>query len=146
MNKQELRIGNYIAIINRDTAINYVEDYAMKVVEINTFDLAIIKPKENLAHKKEVLIKSLADVSGIKITFDILTNLGFKDLSHDKNKWGCRIEVNASDELCWYRQDNNIRYQTKGNGFTRDYNIKYVHQLQNLYFALTGEELVFSEA
>ena len=23
--------------------------------------------------------------------------------------------------------------------------IKYVHQLQNLYFALTGEELVFTE-
>lgn len=35
-----------------------------------------------------------------------------------------------------------IRYQSRGSGWTTQLpHIKFVHQLQNLFFALTGEEL-----
>jgi hypothetical protein len=86
------------------------------------------------------------EYSPIEITEDWLIDLGFKDLSSVNNKMAYRLDVNSVDELCWYKQDNNVRYQTKASGFTRDFNIKYVHQLQNLYFALTGDELVLSES
>lgn len=83
----------------------------------------------------------------IPLTPEILEKCGFVDPS--ENGWGCRLSINSADELCWYRQDgpewgghgNTVRYQSKGSGFTRDFNVKYLHQLQNLYFALAGEEL-----
>jgi len=135
--KQQLRVGNILHHIGFGTC---------KVLGIyNDGNIHICNIKDN--DKQHLVLEQFSyRLEEVPITFDLLINAGFKDLSHDNNKMGCRIEVNSSDELCWYRQDNRLRYQTKSNGFTRDFNIKYVHQLQNLYFALTGGELVFSEA
>lgn len=89
-----------------------------------------------------------ASAEPIDLTFDVLSLCGFVDRAN--NGWGCRLSINSSDELCWYIQDapefgglgNTVRYQTKGSGFSRDFNVKYLHQLQNLFFCLTGLELV----
>ena len=71
------------------------------------------------------------------ITPELLQRYGFKVPAG--NGWGYRMDVNSVDELCWYKQDGFLRYQTKGEGFTRSLeHIKYFHQLQNLYFSLTG--------
>lgn len=86
---------------------------------------------------------ALEDFEPIPITYELLLQLGFIDPA--KNGWGCRISVNSSDEICWYLQDGGVRYQTKLSGFTRELNIKYIHQLQNAYYVLTGEELTVKE-
>lgn len=81
----------------------------------------------------------------IPITPDILQQFGFVDPAN--NGWGLRLYLNEADELVWYLQDQQfhgearIKYQTRGSGFTRDFGIRYVHQLQNLFHALTGTEL-----
>lgn len=69
-------------------------------------------------------------------------------------KFGFRLSVGAA----WYNDKFNDSYFKEnfrlnkwddGRLFLWDYKfpneIKYVHQLQNLYFALTGEELIINE-
>lgn len=75
----------------------------------------------------------------VPITPELLEICGFVD--HAGNGWGSRLQLNSTDELAWYKQDNSLKYQTQGSGFSRDFSIKYLHQLQNLFFALTGDEL-----
>jgi len=69
-------------------------------------------------------------IVGIELTEEWLLKLGFNnldiDISYCKDDFSC-IEAN-SGYLFWH----------KGHSLLI---IKYVHQLQNLYFALTGEEL-----
>lgn len=76
----------------------------------------------------------------IPLTPEILEAAGLKMVG-EKPFFSMRIQLNKTDELCWYSQDKELRYQTIGSGFTRYYKTKFMHQLQNLYFALTGEEL-----
>lgn len=78
----------------------------------------------------------------IPLSYELLGKCGFIDPA--KNGLGQRISVNSVDELCWYSQDNCLKYQTKGSGFSRDFNIKYLHQLQNIYFMLTMAELTIN--
>jgi hypothetical protein len=80
-------------------------------------------------------------VSGIPLSPEILEGCGFIDPA--KNGMGYRLSINAMDELCWYKQDAELRYQTRGSGFTRNFGVKYLHQLQNLFHSLVGIELTF---
>lgn len=73
-------------------------------------------------------------IEPIPLTEELLVRFGFKN--------GCLEIVNGlllwvDDEL-WITYTNGIRSGCLSH-------IKYVHQLQNLYFALTGEELTLSE-
>lgn len=85
----------------------------------------------------------------IEITEKMLIDLGFKKtpISDDDgyyfsielsdNKY-CDLSILSGDkngyiEVCLFPYESIFRY-------------KYVHQLQNLYFALTGDELVLSES
>jgi hypothetical protein len=78
----------------------------------------------------------------IPLTIAILKLCGFVDYA--KNGCGCRLYLNNTDELFFGIQDNALRYQTRGSGFTRDFNIKSLHQLQTFYYLLTGKELEVS--
>lgn len=71
----------------------------------------------------------------IPLTEDWLLKFGFEEkpkYSHPKY-WKGNYFCNLNGEF----YTNNESYE----GETLSTNIKYVHQLQNLYFALTGEEL-----
>ena len=51
-----------------------------------------------------------------------------------------RLKLNNYNEISFsiYNGDVNV---SRCNYNKKDYKIRFVHQLQNLYFALTGEEL-----
>lgn len=84
------------------------------------------------------------DYSPILITEEWLINLGFEHYKTDKSnvyKSGIFMFVYTFDG-----RFKGKRMVTLANALTLDENnIKYVHQLQNLYFALTGEELKTQE-
>jgi hypothetical protein len=68
----------------------------------------------------------------IELTFDWLLKFGFKQDSDLKNSF-CRFGI-------WFNKNNmEATYLSQ-----KLIKIKYVHQLQNLFFSLVGEELVFS--
>lgn len=77
----------------------------------------------------------------IPITEEWILKFGFKDRSGDlQNKMGYGVEINNAMEIVWYRQGSQTLFQTIGNGFIIKH-VKYVHELQNLYFALIGNDL-----
>jgi len=74
----------------------------------------------------------------IPITEEWLLKFGFNEISFKEtsDNW-FRIPVDES--FLWYTLNNEFFI----NGIGSD--LKYVHQLQNLYFALTSEELTIKE-
>lgn len=77
----------------------------------------------------------ISDINPIPLTEEWLTKFGFvfgielQDFVKGKHQF---IELNC---LCGYFSENDIFY------YAEKTKLKYVHQLQNLYFAITGEEL-----
>ena len=123
----ELRIGNLIyGVSDRIEEITYI---TKKFVKTNLLKI-----------DAESQIFEIEHLSPIPLTEEWLLKFGFKDRSGIlKNKMSYGIEIGKM-EIAWYRQDNKTRFQTIENGFILKY-VTYVHELQNLFFALTGEEL-----
>jgi hypothetical protein len=75
----------------------------------------------------------------IQLTPEILEKTGFDvRIEEHSNKWYIGINTITHDwlfDLVWIHGDSCPFYK---NGFHKIY---FLHQLQNLYFALTGEEL-----
>lgn len=73
---------------------------------------------------------NLKNTEPIPLTPEILENAGFEALDHGARDTSfCRNNF----FLRWYVIEEVVRYEGR--------EIKYLHQLQNLYFALVGEEL-----
>lgn len=115
----------------------------------------MIKPKElrigNLVHAEvglpslevhEMLYADFCEpltfqlIHPIPITEEWLIKLGFKIPSKNESHPFGNYK-NTSARIIISRNYQTNGYQTDGN-----IDIKYVHQLQNIYFYLTGEELV----
>lgn len=129
----ELRLGNLIEVIGLVGPTKIIGGVSVEIgkpLPIGAFDSI-----ERIGTALYEL------VNPIPLTAAWLQRFGFVDPAG--NGAALRLSINSADELCFYCLGvPELRYQTKGSGFTRDFNVKYVHQLQNLYFALTGEELM----
>jgi len=121
MEARELRIGNLIYDYN---------NRLITVIAIIKEDCYFIECNEN--HSKYLL----EDINPIPLTEDWLEIFGFK---YDYGRWEKEyyneyvFEIEKIPEGCIL--SINCGEYTEGKPF------KHVHQLQNLYFALTGEEL-----
>jgi hypothetical protein len=143
MKTNELRIGNFVKLGKKK---NTLEVYGVK-----SFDVGIegISNELNvyLMDKKYIYnVVSDEDIKPIKITEEWLLKFGFKKTD---NKYmdnyiipistGYWHSVNYDNEDCeWYYNND---YSDASCYYVAS--IKYVHQLQNLYFALTRKELTF---
>ncbi len=120
MKVNQLRIGNYVTDSIQTGAITVFNN-----------DACVLK------HKSGIVKCRISDLSPIPLTEEWLLKFGFKksnvycfgnhkliieSLMGDRHS--CRYRINP-DESIWISE------------------LHYVHQLQNLYFALTGEELTF---
>lgn len=135
MKATELRIGNYINTINRGGEVHLPDDTVFTIQKLGSkCELCIIdkKPWEEI-NLPEIFYY---DLSPIPLTEEWLLKFGFNLLG------------NTISHACF--GDNPITHdymikliKTDKEWFYKNsyHEIKYVHQLQNLYFALTGEEL-----
>ena len=116
MEAKELKLGNFVKLIHGEKPFNVVlsinEEY-ISVDEI-TFDYT-----------------ERIEVEPIEITKDWLLKFGFKRSENDS--WFDKDFISIS-------KSNNVSIFLK-EWFKLDVKIKYVHELQNLYFALTKKEL-----
>lgn len=134
MKSNELRTGNF------------VKCFGIREV------IAIKKDKIKVRHESKhgnfiiewVPITSLS-LEPIKLNEEWLLTNGFKKREEILNSnfvtFGIGENIITKDYamlIKYFRDDNIFFYQ---NGF---HTIKYIHQLQNLYFALTGEELILT--
>ncbi|MDV3750638.1 hypothetical protein CMU19_04425 [Elizabethkingia anophelis] len=117
MKASELRIGNYLKHSELSDIIKVI---------------AVGKDYIHILFNNETLYESIKWFTPIPLTEEWLLKFGFILKSnvdgeyYEKN--GVRVLILRSDVIQFYF----------GNPSTKE---KYVHELQNLYFALTGEEL-----
>ena len=117
MKANELRIGNWVHFENESSAGNFQAD----VDTIYDVD------------------RKLALLSPIPLTEEWLVKFGFvKDGKYDYLLKRDGFEIWNS---CDFHTDNGDKFLFIGNMPDLEMRFIHVHQLQNLYFALTGEEL-----
>lgn len=137
MEINELRVGNYVSY--------------------NGFNLKVYSfenkyPRSEKRYDNVVLVDLLFDgfiteilheVKGIPLTEEILLNCGFEKINHicgysfysfDRKSLK---DTNAYMPLDIYLNPNHAKIAN----FTVKQNVEYVHQLQNLFFAINGKEL-----
>lgn len=119
----ELRIGNWVNFAEDDTHF--------EITEITKEGLFVKNPEE------ETWIE-LETFSGIPLTPEILVKCGFEESYKSEYTrrfdHGIRVDVGAG----WNLVNNRFHVRYIGEKFTH---IKSLHQLQNLYYVLTGDEL-----
>lgn len=130
MEANELRIGNIITADN----INLIRVDEIKWVGHQGY-IARMNMYRNSPYPSYVDLP-LSMANGIPLTEEILTEwCGYRPMY---NRWfGApnNVECDLSKKADKYYLDINCGDNIVGEG------IKYLHQLQNLYFALSGEEL-----
>ncbi len=134
MKANELRVGNYVQTDN-STPPHYID-----IITVDSIlDLGKYGGKINNNH--DSWDWDLENIHPIPLTEEWLLKFGFeKLLIGDGNEY--LIDVNG---LGW---SINIKSKYVGFDYLENTEIAkclYVHQLQNLYFALTGEELQLKE-
>lgn len=135
----ELRLGNY------------VQDRGGKVLKIDTFETThngeeyVLKVGQRMfvnGNEVHPLTEYSDYLQPIPLSDEWLAKFGFDDdgfRQYTLLNWGIKVVESLASKGSW------IVYQ----GFLRQFQeiaeVQYIHQLQNLFFALTGEELKLNE-
>ncbi|WP_333615719.1 hypothetical protein [Bacteroides pyogenes] len=114
----ELRLGNWLEF----------EDGGIPMFVSAIFDDTVYLDFDG--NEGDVWEEDGKDMAGIPLTEDTLSQV-FETYAH---KWELNDIIIVKDRL-----KDNVYNVHLGNTFIRE--IKYVHELQNIYFTLTGEEL-----
>lgn len=130
MKVNELRIGNWVLIPYQNSPIA-IPAHETQVQGITIFG----EIQTNNTPEHEGLKTHYNHVSGIPLTEEWLLKFGF--ITHDNHDYFIDIS-SVCDIHSWFSvfKADDFYYID-----AFDIKIRYVHQLQNLYFALTGEEL-----
>jgi hypothetical protein len=133
METNELRIGNYISTgVGEETVI---ELYQHKLLVGSTLSGSSVR-------YFEIDPIPLTEDWLVKFGFD--KSIGFIMFIGEKFK-GSSFEVSHNDLDRWYAFFRNFNKGEADDFVLLRNNLQYVHQLQNLYHALTGEELELKE-
>lgn len=123
MRPEELRIGNWV-----------FEDYSGEMIVSSVHRMDCNDTYDYYLQKAEGLpIGCYSDIKPILITEEWLERLGFE------NKNGYWVEDDHLVMLAYF--DDEDLYLTTSNDDKISSSLLFVHQLQNLYYSLTGEEL-----
>lgn len=137
---KELRIGNLASVSENNEQPKYIIVSQIKNRGVVSHNL------ENSGH---FLFEKLLP---IPLTNEILEKCGFElsnkylETYNIKYTGECTIQdlefYQSRDISTIIRQWENYEDSNNNYRYISLYNIKYLHQLQNLYYALTGEELI----
>lgn len=146
----ELRIGNLFYPIDKNVPAGtpYVTiPIPFKVFSVAMFEVQACKSELTFANVEKMDIFNIFEPRPIILTEDWLLKLGFKKVQQpyfEESKfenfeefYNGDFDIVKGDGLfyLWFNCGDSWFSDILGNGFM------YVHQLQNLYFALTGKNL-----
>lgn len=139
----ELRLNNQVffsdeskGVKNAKATIKGIEDDDMlKFTAINVTDNST-DTRISISQNTIEGWGELSQFSGIPLTEDILVKLGFEDSFHRYGLENYGLKCHKS-----LKENHWIVSQGFGIQFTELTEIQYLHQLQNLFFSLCGEEL-----
>jgi hypothetical protein len=122
MKANELRIGNLVKHIDKDS-----------VFTVKGIDLLGIDCENDI----ESMYSSYEMLYYVKLTEEWLLKFGFQKTM----SWTYVKDLVGNLELVYYLGEKGWSIGFKS--YSDFPNLKYVHELQNLYFALTGKELTY---
>lgn len=125
MRTNEIRIGNYLQ--GRSSFVQVSRIYSEHAVGIGKGDPYYVSGDRPCLHP-------------IPLTEEWLLRFGFELINNDY--WQSR---NLELKLHWTVNKNKMIPEFCEKRLITGYNFQHVHQLQNLYFALTGEELTLKQ-
>ena len=127
MKIQELRIGNKVSF--KDTVVE-IAGVSGIVYSFGAIDVTIFRGGKTEMH-------DLKTLSPIPLTEDILLKSGFELSDRDWDYWDPKEELS----FCMSIFGDGLFFSA-GEGITLNkYPIEYVHQLQNMFYVITGKEL-----
>lgn len=127
MNPKELRIGNIIGMYLKEFPNNY-----FKVIEVADMNMKV-SSNWNSSRKDDSDFFDCKEMEGIPMEEHWFNHYGF---SRGADPWGGWLSSPLEDGSRLRVMDE-LYYES---GFSKA-PVKYVHQLQNLWFSLTGKEL-----
>ena len=139
MKASELRIGNYVTTINRGGDVHLPTGITEVVGGIGLFTIDLYDYKKHFT-EQVARVEGLGNIIGIPLTEEWLLRFGFKmdGIGH----WWMNEEFDFYEFVD--RNEDGFMLVIAGEEHKETY-VKHVHQLQNLYFALVGEELKIQE-
>jgi hypothetical protein len=137
MEARELRIGNYLQLdedtgfYNQQCEIASIDGYEGIIsIDCEVFDLRLRTDY------------NISELEPIPLTEEWLLRFGFYLKCKDSLTYAIQVGRNAYDDLKIYHVIGDVYLESlRGESIKIFNNVYYVHQLQNLYFALTSEEL-----
>lgn len=161
----ELRAGNYFNLINRSGKVHIPDSTVFEVVGLN-YDYIQCKRRDEQLHEMSTgpYIIGYSDASPIPTTPEWLERAGFKSVDKpmyiNRKQYLLQVSNDYVDEEegeiinsdgTWFDGIGTFNFKTdgsmavnvlcRGNYVCRS--TSKVHELQNLFFALTGKELEF---
>lgn len=133
MNPTELRLGNFI-------------DYEATTHMITGLGESTCNSKW-LGYPEDIYLHSYSELKPIVLTEEWLVKFGFELKAKEFNFWGKNGWHISNTNGSFQKDTGDVIVQEEWYLFIADKpvhmlpKIQYVHQLQNLYFSLTGEEL-----
>lgn len=131
MDPQELKLYNFIQYRNEMVpvvGIKFQNDYRNHLIQIR--------------HSDHIISIDSQELTPIKLTTELMSKLGFEECYRSES----RIRYHLSD-VTKYDFDLTDSKFLEGLVYCGHYiKCQYLHQLQNLYFILTGEELKILES
>lgn len=128
MKETELRIGNFVEFENEVFRMHTITEL-YPILDTDLFGAYVVEWDK---------------LSPIPLTEEWLVDFGFIDKYKSCNKdwsiYGFTINQQSDED-----DDGNKIPQEQIFYYQYQYGIKYVHQLQNLYFALIGKELIIKQ-
>jgi mRNA-degrading endonuclease HigB of HigAB toxin-antitoxin module len=121
----DLRIGNLIKFADMPSKVLNVSSTAK-------FDNLYIEHDEGFEWTE------FSRCKGLELTEDWLISLGFEKIYNSEFTLKFEFKKYNNFEVAFNLVDNYIIARISGNTLRK---IKYIHELQNLYFALTSKEL-----
>ena len=132
MKVNNLRIGNYIFANIPEMYVVEKRNYIIEITSLNkneSYGSSFFEKKPKHIHN--------FNLGKIPLNKKWLSVFGFNEFDSFELINGDIIDVNLKDYSVWLGGSDAC---ITDHGFTAE-NIKYVHELQNLFFALTGIEL-----
>lgn len=139
MEINELRIGNYVKFYDPINGTNIYKVY-------NIDDRGSVS-RVSLEDKGQLASCTVEDIEPIELTRDILINIGFKRGYNEI--YSMALCTDCYDCYVSYQNVSNNKYSFVAYGYKngelkrliRLDNIQYLHELQNVFFSFTNQEL-----
>lgn len=145
MKIQDLRIGNYVEVINtmHSTDLGFTNYwYQTHITGITTTGI-------NPYFFTGAYVQEMRDgckiehIRGIPITTELLIKLGFMSIVGRTSYCELSFYEEIQLDFCWFEMDGFEIWIIDSDEKIWAKNIKYIHQVQNIVYLLTGRELTY---